>query len=365
MTPLQLSATDSSSTATLSLAAAGLPAGLSISPSGLITGTPSTGGSFSVVVTATDSAGFGGFTAPFTWSITNTVTVTNPGVQSNPTGAPITALAATATDSSSTATITTWSATGLPTGLTMGASSGVISGTPITAGTYTVALSATDSAGATGSASFTWTTTNTVSLTSPGPQSGASGSPITALQAVATDSSSTATLTYSASGLPAGLAMTSRRAHHRHAHHRRGLPGGPHATDSAGFTGSASFTWTVTNTITVTGPGPQSGASGSPITPVQVVASDSSPTATLAYGATGLPTGLSIDPASGLISGTPTTSGAFPVTVTVSDGAGSATPTSFTWTLTNPIIVTVPGPRSDVVRPGHHPLGPHGGRLVV
>ena len=51
----------------------------------------------------------------------------------------------------------TYSATGLPTGLSINASSGLISGTPTAAGTYSVTVTAKDSTGASGSATFTWT----------------------------------------------------------------------------------------------------------------------------------------------------------------------------------------------------------------
>ena len=51
----------------------------------------------------------------------------------------------------------TYSATGLPTGLSINATSGLISGTPTAAGTYSVTVTAKDTTGASGSASFTWT----------------------------------------------------------------------------------------------------------------------------------------------------------------------------------------------------------------
>src|SRR5207248_3462033 len=51
---------------------------------------------------------------------------------------------------------TSYSATGLPAGLTVNTTTGLISGTPTTAGTYTVTISATNSGG-TGSATLTLT----------------------------------------------------------------------------------------------------------------------------------------------------------------------------------------------------------------
>jgi serine protease len=84
----------------------------------------------------------------------NTVTVTSPGNQSGTVGTAV-SLQMHATDSASGQTLT-YSATGLPTGLSI-SSSGLISGTPTTAGTYTVTVTATDTTGARGTASFTWT----------------------------------------------------------------------------------------------------------------------------------------------------------------------------------------------------------------
>jgi hypothetical protein len=67
---LQIAASDSASGQTLSYSATGLPAGLSINTgSGLISGTPTTAGSSSATVTATDSTGASGSTA-FTWAVT-------------------------------------------------------------------------------------------------------------------------------------------------------------------------------------------------------------------------------------------------------------------------------------------------------
>jgi hypothetical protein len=61
-----------------------------------------------------------------------------------------------ASDSASGQTLT-YSATGLPTGLSIASGTGLISGTPTTAGTYSTTVTVGDAAGASGSTSFTWT----------------------------------------------------------------------------------------------------------------------------------------------------------------------------------------------------------------
>ncbi|NUQ98993.1 MAG: hypothetical protein HOY79_21370 [Streptomyces sp.] len=88
-------------------------------------------------------------------SLGNTVTVTSPGNQTGTVGTAITGLQVDATDSAAGQTLT-YTATGLPAGLSI-SSSGLISGTPTTAGTSTVTVTATDSTGAAGSAVFDWT----------------------------------------------------------------------------------------------------------------------------------------------------------------------------------------------------------------
>ncbi len=88
----------------------------------------------------------------------NTVTVTNPGSQTSTVGTAA-SLQVSATDSASGQTLT-YKATGLPAGLSINASSGLISGTPTTAGTSSVVVTVTDGTGASGSASFDWTVNN-------------------------------------------------------------------------------------------------------------------------------------------------------------------------------------------------------------
>jgi hypothetical protein len=100
---------------------------------------------FAIYVTPTGSTGG------------NTVTVTSPGDQTGTVGTAISGPRVQATDSAAGQTLA-YSATGLPPGLSM-SSSGLVTGTPSTAGTYSVTVTATDPTGASGSATFTWTIT--------------------------------------------------------------------------------------------------------------------------------------------------------------------------------------------------------------
>jgi hypothetical protein len=125
----------------------GLPKGMNLSTSGLLSGTPPVAGFFSLVVSVTDSS-----LIPLVTSATYAVTVTAPivAVTSRPSGFvpgvkdvsyPSATLAATGGKAPYK-----WSCTGLPAGLNLSAG-GVLTGTPTTAGAYTPIFIALDSSG--------------------------------------------------------------------------------------------------------------------------------------------------------------------------------------------------------------------------
>jgi hypothetical protein len=91
---------------------------------------------------------------------------------------------------------------------------------------------------------------------------------------------------------------------------------------------------TLGNAITITSPGNQTSTAGTPITPLQIVATDSDPGEALTYSASGLPSGLHINSRTGVISGTPTGAAATHVVdLAVTDATGAAGFASFTWTI--------------------------------
>ncbi|HET6208788.1 MAG TPA: putative Ig domain-containing protein, partial [Jatrophihabitans sp.] len=102
--------------------------------------------------------------------------------------------------------------------------------------------------------------------------------------------------------------------------------------------------------VTVTNPGSQTGTVGTAAS-LQIVATDSASGQTLTYSATGLPTGLSINAGTGLISGTPTTAGSYSVTVTVKDTTNATGTASFSWTI-NPTGGGCSSPGQKLGNPG-------------
>ncbi len=246
----------------------------------------------------------------------------------------------------------TYSATGLPPGLTVMASTGYISGTPTTTGSYSVTARASDGM-LTASQTFTWTvsapdaTPPVVSITSPtSAATYATTATTLALSGTASDAVGVTQVTWvnnrGGSGTATGTASWSASA--------IALQAGSNvvtvtARDAAGNTASDLLTVTVNAPPTLASIANQSTMVGVSTT-LQLVGSDANGHA-LTHTATGLPTGLSIAASSGLISGAPSVVGNYSVTARVSDGALSASRT-FTWSVVAPDstlpVVRITGP---------------------
>ena len=117
-------------------------------------------------------------------------------------------------------------------------------------------------------------------------------------------------------------------------------------SDGEGGTDTATVTVTINGAnddpVIVTTIAPQNSIDGESIAPVDVSGGFSDPDTndTLTFAAGNLPSGLSIDTATGVISGTidnsASTTGPYTVTVTAADGNGGSVSQSFAWTVTNP-----------------------------
>ena len=107
---------------------------------------------FNTVKAAWDAVSVPAQSADPTCTASGGVTVASPGNKTGTVGTAISSF----TLSASPAGSYTWSATGLPPGITIGSSTGTVSGTPTTAGTYNVTATATSGSGS-GSTTFSFT----------------------------------------------------------------------------------------------------------------------------------------------------------------------------------------------------------------
>jgi serine protease len=171
----------------------------------------------------------------------DTVSVTSPGNRDTGTGGTVDLQMS---GSSSGSNPLEWTATGLPAGLSI-SSSGLITGTATTAGTYHTAVYAGDDTGATGSASFTWTVAaDTVTVNSPGNQTSYANAQVS-LQISGASSAGFNPLLFSSADLPADLLVNSAGLITGHVPHASTYPVTVTGTDAGGISGSTSFNWTI------------------------------------------------------------------------------------------------------------------------
>ncbi|MFT3956764.1 MAG: putative Ig domain-containing protein [Piscinibacter sp.] len=331
----------SGGTAPYSFSFAGaLPSGISVSSSGLLTGvTCGSNGTYPLgTVTVTDAVGATASKTGLTLivnaapaggcSLTVSSTMSSGSVGVAYSGS------ITATGGSVPYTYSV-SSGGLPPGVTL-SSSGALSGTPTTAGSYSFSVLAVDSGGATGTQTFSVTINSGVTVTvSPSSLSG--GVAGVAYSQALSASGGTAPYSYAVSSgsLPAGMSL--------------GAGGSLTGTPSAA--GSSSFTVTATDANSATGSRSYTLSIGAALSTTQAVASRTltagvAATAftpvTAAGGSTpysfavspALPAGLSFNTSTGQVTGTPSAASASAsYTVTVTDANSSTSSKTFSLTV--------------------------------
>lgn len=320
---------------TYAVTSGALPAGMSLSASGLLSGTPTAGGSFTFQVTATDSST--GTGSPATKSVSYTLVVNSSTVTVSPTSLPSaqrgSAYSQNLSASGGTAPYTyAVTAGALPAGISL-SSNGSLSGTPTASGSFNFTVTATDSS--TGSGPYTGSQAYALTVTSPTitvtPATLPAPAVGSAYSQTLSASGGTGPYTYAVTSgtFPTGLSLSSSGA-------LSGTPtsGGSFtftvtATDSSGtggpYTGARTYTVSVsTPSITVT---PASLPAGQQGTAYSQSLAASGGTAPYTYAVTSgaLPAGLSLS-SSGALSGTPTVNGSFNFTITATDSSTGSGP---------------------------------------
>jgi hypothetical protein len=355
ITPVQLTATATGGAVLYKITSGYLPTGLVLgTTTGLITGTPTyLGTNTNFTVTARPYTGVGtSATRQFNWSVIPVTTWVSPADGSSigtfNQNAAITPVQLTATATSGTVQYTITSGS-LPTGLTLGLTTGQITGTPTELGTSTsFTVSAVSSFGGVPvTHSFTWTVVPVTTWASPAANSSIGtfnqDSAITPVQLTATATSGNVQYTISGNALPTGLTLGLTTGN---------ITGTPtQIGNSVNFTANAvsnlggvpatrQFNWTVIPVTTWASPAEGSSigtfAVNAPITLVQLTATTTGGTVQYTVTSGSLPTGLTLGLTTGQITGTPTQLGiniSFTVSA-VSDGGGVPVTRSFKWSVT-------------------------------
>jgi len=326
---------------------AALPAGLNFSTStGAISGTPTAlSAAANYAVTITDPNGSTA-NASFSLQVSDgpaaSVAIASKSVTVSVSATPFTPIAG----SGGTGALAYTIAPALPSGLTMAAATGTISGTPgsvVASAIYTVTV--TDAGNRTATASFTLAVNGAVTAT----QQVAARVLTVNVAAVAftpvSGGAGASPLTYAvAPALPAGLSLSASTGQ---------ITGTPTAasglatytvtvTDANSGSATATFTLTVSGAVTVTQAVATKGLTAQTPATAFTPVTGAGGSGTLSYGVSPtLPSGLNLAPGTGAITGTPAAASAAAVfTITATDVNGASATATFTLTVSPALVAT-------------------------
>ncbi len=333
-----------------------LPSGLTLSAGGLLSGTPANPGTTSVTFNVVDSVG-NSATATLSITIDPGLSIAAPPLASGYPGTAYTSSAFTASGGSGTGYTWSWAAASgstLPNGLSIGSSTGVISGTPANTGTTSVissvVVTATDSVGNKGSTTVSITIEATLVVASPATLPGVAAGVNPNYALTASGGSGTYTtwaVTSGASSLTAvGLAVSSSGV----------LAGAnPQAgtatfavtvTDSEGHvSAAATLSVTVTSGVTLPSTNPSTLGSADAASPYSGTVVATGGSGNYSWTITGMPAdGLSASTSGGTltISGTPASAETVSFTAKITDTTADQSfgPITYTVTVNNALSIS-------------------------
>ena len=307
-----------------------LPSGLTLSAStGIISGTPTTVGTSSFTVKLTDS--FGAITTkPLSIIINAALSITTTSIPSGDVG--VLYSRALAGAGGTVPYIWSISTGALPAGLTLGTTTGLISGTPTTTGTYSFTVMLSDSVGGSATKPFSIVINAAPSITTSSLPLGEVGVAYSQTLAV-TGGTIPYVWSISAGALPPGLSLGASTGI------ISGTPttAGPYSftvkvTDSAGGIATRVLSITIKVAPFITTASLPNGEVGIAYSRT-LAATGGTPPFTWSISAGALPPGLTLAPATGVLSGTPTTAGTYSFTIKVTDSIGGTGTKAFSITI--------------------------------
>lgn len=332
----------------------GVPPGLTLRPDGSLTGTPTTEGTYRLSILLTDSAGrFTG--SSFEVRVTGVPLTLDPaappsGILNSPYqhgfrasgGRPPYSFALTGGS--------------LPAGLALD-SGGAVSGSPTAAGASSFTITVTDAARNTASQQYSITiNTGNLEITTAELPDGATGSPYAASLA-ARGGRQPYTWSITTGNLPAGLTLNARTGE---------ITGTPQAdgrttftvtvTDAAERTASRGFTINIIGRLRITTPSPLSDLTVGAPSNLVIAAAGGAPPYAFSLTAGAFPAGLQLE-SDGRVTGTPSATGSFRITVQVRDSRGETASRDYTGQVVAALMITTPAELPDATAGASSSIG--------